>query len=473
MGSEKIKTKIVCTIGPATSSRRMLWRLTKAGMNVARLNLSHDTAKDHITNVHRIRRVAGELETPIGILFDLPGPKIRIGKLSPEPIFLKEGELVTLTGRRTVGNQRTIPISHSKVLRELDKGDVIFLADGTIRLVVTKIGIIEILCRIVRGGALFSGKGVNIPGKKIGLRALTPKDISLLRFALRQGADFLGLSFTSTSEDIMRAKRIVLQAKSHAWVVAKIETRQSVDNFDDIVQKADGIMVARGDLGVEMEIEDVPILQKEIIAKANAAGKPVITATQMLESMVTNPTPTRAEASDIANAIIDGTDAIMLSEETAVGRYPVEAVEVMRKVALVTEATLPYRDVLEARRSLVKKTQDAIGFSACQVAFELDASCVVASTRSGITAQRVSKFRSSVPIIALTYSDAVMNQLSLLWGLYPHKVKKFSTTAEIFRAARREALASRTARSGEKIIVVCGDPSTPRGETDLLRIQVV
>jgi pyruvate kinase len=281
------------------------------------------------------------------------------------------------------------------------------------------------------------------------------------------------MSFTSTSEDIVRAKKIVLQAESHAWVIAKIETRQAVQNFSDIVQKADGVMVARGDLGVEMEIEDVPILQKEIISKANAAGKPVITATQMLESMVTNPTPTRAEVTDIANAIIDGTDAIMLSEETAVGKYPVEAVEVMKKVALVTEATLPYREFLEARRSLVKKTQDAIGFSACQVAFELDASCIVANTRTGITAQRVSKFRSSVPIIALTYSDAVMNQLSLLWGLYPHKVKKLTTTAEIFRAARNEALASGTARPGERIIVVCGDPSTPSGETDLLRIQIV
>ncbi len=473
MGSKKIKTKIVCTIGPATSSRRMLWRLAKAGMNVARLNLSHDTTKDHVANVRRIRQVARERRAPIGILFDLPGPKIRIGKLSPEPITLKEGRLVTLTGQRTAGNQRIIPISHPRVLRDLDKGDAIFFADGTIRLVVTEVKTTGVLCRVIRGGVLFSGKGVNIPGKKIGLRALTPKDISLLRFALRQGADFLGLSFTSTSEDIVRTKRIVLQAESHAWVIAKIETRQAVENFDDIVQKADGIMVARGDLGVEMEIEDVPILQKEIISKANAAGKPVITATQMLESMVTNPTPTRAEVTDIANAIIDGTDAIMLSEETAVGKYPVEAVEVMKKVALATEATLPYREFLEARRSLMKKTQDAICFSACQVAFELDASCVVANTRTGITAQRVSKFRSSVPIIALTYSDAVMNQLSLLWGLYPHKVKKLSTTAEIFRAARNEALASGTARPGERIIVVCGDPSTPSGETDLLRIQLV
>ncbi len=361
--SEKIKTKVVCTIGPATSSRRMLGRLTKAGMNVARLNLSHDTLNDHVANVHRIRRVARELGIPIGILFDLPGPKIRVGKLSPEPITLKEGGLVTLTGQRASGNPRIIPISHPNILRDLNKGDVIFLADGTIRLVVAKIKTDEVLCRVIRGGVLFSGKGVNIPGKKIGLRALTSKDVSLLRFALRQGADFLGLSFTSTSEDIVRAKRITLQAESHAWIIAKIETRQAIQNFDDIVQKADGVMVARGDLGVEMEIEDVPILQKEIISKANAAGKPVITATQMLESMVTNPTPTRAEATDIANAIIDGTDAIMLSEETAVGKYPVEAVRVMKKVALATEATLPYREFLEARRSLVKKTQDAIAFS--------------------------------------------------------------------------------------------------------------
>ena len=473
MHSAKIKTKIVCTIGPATSSRQMLSRLAKAGMNVARLNLSHDTAKDHIANVRRIRQVAKTLGIPIGILFDIPGPKIRVGRLSPEPTALKEQGRVTLTGRQTTGNSRVIPISHPKVLRYLRKGDAIFLADGTIRLVVHEVKANDVTCQVVRGGILFSGKGVNIPGKKTGLRALTSRDVSLVRFALRQGADFLGLSFTTTSGDIVRAKKIVQEANSHAWVIAKVETREAVMNFDEIVQKADGVMVARGDLGVEMDIEDVPILQKEIISKANAAGKPVITATQMLESMVTNPTPTRAEVTDIANAIIDGTDAVMLSEETAVGDYPVEAVEVMKRVAIATEATLPYREILEARQSLVKKPQDAIGFSACEVAFELDASCIVAPTRTGITAQRVSKFRSSVPIIALTYSGAVMNQLSLLWGLYPHMVKKLSTTAEIFHAARSQALASKTASPGERIIVVCGDPSTPSGETDLLRIQLV
>ena len=473
MRHEKIKTKIVCTIGPSTSSRKMLWRLVKAGMNVARLNLSHATKEEHAANARRIRGVAGELKTPIGVLFDIPGPKIRVGKLSSEPIDLRQGSRVTLTGPRAVGSQSIIPISHPKVLRVLNKGDVVVLADGTIRLAVLDVKADNALCRVIRGGNLFSEKGVNISGKKLGLRALTPNDISLLQFALRQGADFLGLSFTTTSKDIVRAKKLVMQAKSHAWVIAKIETRQAVENFDDIVQKADGVMVARGDLGVEMEIEDVPILQKEIISKANAAGKPVITATQMLESMVTNPMPSRAEVTDIANAIIDGTDAIMLSEETAVGRYPVEAVEVMRKVALATEATLHYREFLEARRPLVKKTQDAISFSACQVAFDLDASCIVARTRTGITAHRVSKFHPSVPIIALTHSDSVMNRLSLLWGLYPHRVRKLSTTAQIFHAAKAEAIASGIAHPRDRIIVVCGVPSTPGGTTDLLRIQIV
>ncbi len=442
-------------------------------MNVARLNLSHDTTREHAAKVRRIRKVARELEKPIGIMFDIPGPKIRVGKISPEPIRLIEGDQVILTGRQTVGNQRIIPITHPKILRVLDRGDMVFLADGTIRLTVRYVKANEAFCRVIRGGNLFSGKGINLPGKKLGLRPLTPKDVSLLQFALRHGADFIGLSFTTTSEDVIRAKRIVLKARSHAWVIAKIETQQAVQNFEDIVQKADGVMVARGDLGVEMEIEDVPLLQKEIISKANAAGKPVITATQMLESMVTNPTPTHAEVTDIANAIIDGTDAVMLSEETAVGKYPVEAVEVMKNVAVATEATLPYREFLESRRLLVKKTQDAIGFSACEVAFDLGANCVVAHTRTGTTAQRVSKFRSSVPIIALTHSDSVMSRLSLLWGLYPHKVRKLSTTAEIFRAAKTEALASKIAHSGDRIIVVCGDPSTPGGTTDLLRIQMV
>jgi pyruvate kinase len=297
--------------------------------------------------------------------------------------------------------------------------------------------------------------------------------VTLLRFALQQGADFIGLSFASNAKDIVKAKEVLSNARSEAWVIAKIETHKAIQNFDEIVEKADGVMVARGDLGVELEIEEVPVLQKQIIAKSNAVGKPAITATQMLESMVTNPTPTRAEVTDIASAIIDGTDAIMLSEETAVGQYPVEAVEVMRKVAAATEATLPYRNFLEERRPLVKKTQDAITFSACEATLDLRASCIVASTRTGITAQRVSKFRSSVPIIALTYSTPVMNRLSLLWGLYPRQVRRLSTTADIFRAARIEALSSKIAHRGDKIVVVCGDPSTPGGTTDLLRVQTV
>jgi pyruvate kinase len=442
-------------------------------MNVARLNLSHATTQAHAAIARRIRAVAKDLGTPIGLLFDIPGPKIRVGKLASEPIDLEQGSKITLTGQRTVGNRRIIPISHPEALRILGQGDAISLADGTIRLIVREVKANEVLCQVIRGGNLFSGKGVNIPGKKLGLRALTPRDILLLQFALQQRADFLGLSFATTGKDVVRAKTIVARARSRAWVIAKIETRQAVENFDEIVKEADGVMVARGDLGVEMEVEDVPVLQKEIISKANAAGKPVITATQMLESMVTNPMPTRAEVTDIANAIIDGTDAVMLSEETAVGKYPVEAVEVMNKVAMATEPTLPYRKFLEARRSLVKKTQDAISFSACQAAFDLGASCIVAHTRTGITAHRVSKFRSSVPIIALTHSDPVMNQLSLLWGVYPHKVRKLTTTAQIFRAARAGALSSRIARRGEKIVVVCGVPYTPGGTTDLLRIQIV
>lgn len=474
MPAEKTKTKIVCTIGPSTSSRRMLWRLTKAGMNVARLNLSHGTTSEHITRVRRIRSVARELNSPVGVMFDLPGPKIRVGHLSPEPVSLKEGSQVILTGRRITGNQNVIPVSHPTAVRALKKGDLVFLADGTIRLFVKDArSVNEVLCRVVRGGSLFSGKGVNLPGKKLGLRALTPRDIMLLQFGLRNGADFLGVSFTTTSDDIIKAKRIVKQAKSHAWVIAKIETREAVENFGEIVRKADGVMVARGDLGVEMEIEDVPALQKEIISKSNAVGKPVITATQMLESMVANPTPTRAEVTDIANAIIDGTDAIMLSEETAVGRYPVEAVEVMKKVASATEGRLPYKEFLEARRPLVKKIQDAISFSACEVAYELSAKCIVAHTRAGTTAHRVSKFRSSVPIIALTSRESVMNRLSLLWGVYPHRVKRLLTTAQIFSAAKVEARASGIAHHGDRIVVVCGDPSTPSGTTDLLRVQTV
>ena len=469
---EMTKTKIVCTIGPATSSRQMLLRLAKEGMSVARLNLSHDITTEHVARINMIRSVAQQLKTPIGVLADLPGPKIRIGKVFPEPVTLREGAQVALTGRHIIGNQKTLYVSPASVLRGLKERDPVFLADGTIRLVVRAIRRGEVICRVVRGGPLFSEKGVNLPGKKLGLSALTSKDLALLRFALRHGTDFLGISFTTTSDDIVRAKRIVREMGQHAWVIAKIETRQAVENFNEIVERADGVMVARGDLGVEMEIEDVPVLQKRIIERTNSAGKPVITATQMLESMVDNPTPTRAEVTDIANAIIDGTDAVMLSEETAVGKYPVEAVKVMKRVAAVTEKNLSYRSLLDSRRALVKAiVQDSISFSACQVAYDLDAACIVAHTRTGLTAHRVSKFRSSVPIIALTYSVPVMNRLSLLWGVYPRQVRRLSTTAEIFAAAKTVALNSGVVRKGSKFVVVCGDPSTPGGTTDLLRVQ--
>ena len=470
----KTKTKVVCTIGPATSSKPMLHKLVEAGMNVARLNFSHGTPAEHAARIRLIRAVAKEMQTAIGILADLPGPKVRVGKISPEPVDLKEGSDLILTARRMIGNQRIVSISHPSILKHLARGDRVFLEDGTVRLEVVKARKEEALCRIVSGGPPSSDKGVNLPGKKLNLRALTPKDIVLLKFAIAHGVDFIGISFVSTSRDLLRARRIMKNANSKTWIIAKIETRSAVENIDEIVMKANGVMVARGDLGVEMDVEDVPILQKEIIEKANVAGKPVITATQMLESMVSNPTPTRAEVTDIANAIFDGTDAVMLSEETAIGKYPVEAVNMMKKVAAATESNLPYGTLLDVRRARLKPImQESISFSACEVAYALKAGCIVANTRTGLTAHRVSKYRSPVPIIALTYDAPVMNRLSLLWGVYPHRVRKLSTTAEIFAAARAAAMNSGTVREGDKIVVVCGDPSTPGGMTDLLRVQSI
>lgn len=452
----------------------MLGRLIRAGMNVARLNLSHGTLEEHAARINMVRSVSRKMRAPIGILLDLPGPKIRVGRIDPEPVELREGAHLTLTARRMIGNQKIVSITHPSVLRALRRGDRVFLEDGTVRLTVLEAGRREVLCRVVNGGHLSSGKGVNLPSKKLKTGALTSQDIIFLKFAIQSRADFVGLSFVTTGNEIDRAKRLVKAAGSRLWVIAKIEKRQAVENFDEIVQKANGIMVARGDLGVEMDLEDVPILQKEIIGKANAAGKPVITATQMLESMVTNPTPTRAEITDIANAIIDGTDAVMLSEETAVGKYPVEAVTVMKRVAAATERNLPYDMLLDARRSNLRPiVQDSISFSACEVAFRLGAGSIVAHTRTGITAHRVSKFRSPVPIIALTYKNRVMNKLSLLWGVYPYRVKRLGTTAEIFSAAETAARTSETVRPGGKIVVVCGDPSTPGGTTDLLRVQTI
>jgi pyruvate kinase len=448
--------------------------MIEAGMNVARLNFSHGTITEHATQIRLIRKVARKMKVAVGILADLPGPKIRVGRISPEPVQLTTGSQIILTARRLVGNQRIVSLSHPSILSHLRKGDRVFLEDGIVRLEVLYSKMDEAVCRVVTGGSLSSGKGVNLPDKGVKPGAMTRRDVELLKFAIANGVDFVGISFVTTSKDLLRAKHILNAANSKAWIIAKIETRMAVENFKKIVKHANGIMVARGDLGVEMNVEDIPTLQKEIISKSNAAGKPVITATQMLESMVSNPTPTRAEVTDIANAIIDGTDAVMLSEETAVGKYPIEAVSVMRKVAAATEKNLPYGALLDARRARVKPiVQESISFSACEVAYALKAGCIVANTRTGITAHRVSKYRSSVPIIALTYNVPVMNRLSLLWGVYAYRVKKLTTTAEIFAAAKHAAKSSGTVKEGEKIVVVCGDPSTPGGTTDLLRVQQI
>jgi pyruvate kinase len=472
VSARKNNTKIVCTIGPSSSSKQMLLRLARAGMSVARLNLSYGPVEKQMAILRRIRSISSLTGIPIGVLADLPGPKIRVGKVSPEPLELHGGSYLTLTSRRIVGNPEVVSITHPSALRELDNGDPVFLADGTIRLTVERVARGEVVCRVTRGGVLFSGKGVNLPSVQLGLRTLTPKDLSMLRVALKNRVDFVGLSFTANAEDIIRAKRIVRQAGRQAWIIAKVERKQAVRNFREIIREADGAMVARGDLGVEMGIDGIPLLQKDIIKKASAAGKPVITATQMLESMVNSPTPTRAEVTDIANAIMDGTDAVMLSEETAVGKYPIEAVRVMKRVAAATEKALPYRTLLDAKRNLVKAiVQEAISFSASDIAYGLGASCIVAHTRTGLTARRVSRYRPSVPIVALAHSQPVANQLCLLWGVYPRQVKKLRTTAQIFAEAKAAARVAGIASKGDKIVVVCGDPSTPSGTTDLLRVQ--
>jgi pyruvate kinase len=445
-------------------------------MGVARLNFSHGTTQEHTARIRSIREASHDLRTPIGILVDLPGPKIRVGKVFPEPIFLREGSLLTLTERRMIGNRTIVSVSHPAILKQLKRGDSVYLEDGTVRLRVNDVRNGDIICRVVMGGPLYSGKGVNLPEKKLKLSAITTKDVYLTEFAVEQGVDFVGVSFAMTKEDIAKAKKIIRSKNAPTWVIAKIEKKQAVENIDEIVAESNGIMVARGDLGVEMDLEEIPGLQKKIIEKSNASGKPVITATQMLESMVNNASPTRAEVTDIANAIIDGTDAVMLSEETAVGKYPIEAVRVMKRVAAATERSLPYRSIITSRQGLLKQNlvQDSISFSACAVAYELDAGCIVAHTRTGSTAHRVSKFRSPVPILALTSDRSVMNRLSLLWGVYPYLVRRLATTAEIFSAAKRAAADHHFVnRNKNRIVVVCGDPSSPRGTTDLLRVQTI
>lgn len=471
-----LRTKIVCTIGPASRDVAMLRELMLAGMDVARLNFSHGDQSYHGENIERIRAVAAEVGKPVAILADLQGPKLRVGQIEGEGVPLITGEEVILTTRPILGRKGVVPVQYARFPEEVEPGDRILIDDGLLELKVLSTGEAEVACQVITGGLLESNKGINLPRASHAIPAITDKDRSDLRFVLERQVDWVAISFVRLPDEVRELKGLIQEfSASHAVpVVAKIEKPEAVDNIDGIIEVADAVMVARGDLGIETSPETVPIVQKMIIAKCNAVGKPVITATQMLDSMIRNPRPTRAEASDVANAILDGSDAIMLSGETAVGKYPLEAVRTMVRIAQEAEQG-SLQGLARPRPPLrpVASIADAVGHAARETAYELGAAAIIALTISGYTARVISKYRPHCPIIAVTPSPLVQRQLALYWGVIPLLCRRAESTDEIIASAVRAAQAQGLIKQGDVVVITAGAAGSGPGTTDIMKVQIV
>ncbi len=473
------KTKIVCTIGPSCRHPNMIEKMIKKGMNVARLNFSHGDFAQHAADIRHIREAGARLDRVVGILIDLPGVKMRIGKIPDGPVMLKNGDTVTLTTRSINGTAKRIPVQYKHLPRSVSKDSIIFLNDGFIQLKVIKVSGSEILCRIIIGGPISTHKGINLPGAKTFVNAVTKKDLECIDFALRHNVHTFGLSFVEKASDINRVREFARKKGKSINLVAKIERREALENMDGILQAADAVMIARGDLGIEMPTEQVPIIQKELIHKANLLGKPIITATQMLGSMTKNVRPTRAEVNDVANAILDGTDAVMLSEETAAGDYPLEAVEMMVKIAVSAEhlssrgqLSHEIRDEIRSRMTTGGlSVPDVISLNAVGAAEKLNAKYIITPTSSGSTARRISRFKPHCWILSFTNRVEVCRFLMFSYGLYPFQTHKKSTSllSELRKKLKRLGLV----HSGDTIIIAERRISEQSGETDSMGIMTI
>ncbi|MGG4340390.1 pyruvate kinase [Paenibacillus lautus] len=469
------KTKIVCTIGPSSESLENTKKLIMAGMNVARLNFSHGDFEEHGNRIKNIRQACEELNKTVAILLDTKGPEIRTGKLEVEPIELVQDEYITLTTEEILGDKNRLSITYKELPQDVQVGSTILIDDGLIGLTVVEIQGSEIRCRIVNGGTIKSKKGVNVPGVAISLPGITEKDANDIVFGIEQGIDFIAASFVRKASDVLEIRELLKKHNGeHIQIISKIENQQGVDNLDEILEVSDGLMVARGDLGVEIPAEEVPLVQKRMIEKCNLAGKPVITATQMLDSMQRNPRPTRAEASDVANAIFDGTDAIMLSGETAAGKYPVESVLTMSRIAEKAESALNYREMfLKQRIAQDTSVTEAISQSVAISALDLNAKAIISSTESGQTARMVSKYRPEAPIVAVTTQDRTMRRLALTWGVTPVKGEQASSTDEMFDYALQGGVKSGLVKEGDLVVITAGVPLGRSGSTNLLKVDQI
>jgi pyruvate kinase len=470
------KTKIVCTIGPASEREEILKELFMKGLNVARLNFSHGNYEEHKKRIDTIKKLREELDLPIGIMLDTKGPEIRIGSFGEEEIELKDGDSFTLTTRDIVGDKTQIHVSYEGLPKDVKKGNRILIDDGLVEVEVNEIvDGTDIKCTVLNGGTLKDHKGVNIPNVSINLPAITEKDINDIKFGIENDIDFIAASFIRKASDVLEIRKILEENNGeHIHIISKIENQEGVDNIDEIIEASDGIMVARGDLGVEILTEEIPLIQKQIIKKCNIVGKPVITATQMLDSMIRNPRPTRAEVTDVANAILDGSDAIMLSGETAAGKYPIEAVKTMYNIATRTEEALDYLDILRSKfASKDISTTNAISKATCTTAEDLEADAIITATSSGYTSRAVSKFRPRAPIIAATTTKRVMRKLSLVWGVYPVESMKSDITDEVIDRSIYSAMKKDYIKEGDLIVITAGIPVGVSGTTNLIKVHTV
>jgi len=465
-------SKIVCTIGPATRSPRTLEKLLDAGMDVARLNFSHGSHSEHLRAIQMLRSTAQKLGKTMAILADLQGPKIRTGPLAGGvPVNLRAGQQFTITTAKILGDSTRVNTTFLPLPREVHRGDRILLSDGLIELRVESVRRREVNCRVVNGGALGEHKGINLPGVKLRVPALTPKDQSDLRFALAHGVDYIAVSFVRRPGDVLLAKRLIRRAKKQTPVIAKLEKPEAIENLDEILRVSDGVMVARGDLGVEMNPERVPVAQKMIIARAREFRRPVITATQMLESMTENPRPTRAEASDVANAILDGSDAVMLSAETASGKYPTEAVEMMARIICEAEASIQEFSRPAAQEKL--RVAETVAELVCHASRELRLKWIVVFTHSGFTARLISRYRPLVPIAAFAPEPETRRRMALIWGVEPLKIPNLRKVEQLAEIAEKRLLEEKLVRKGDVIAIVAGTPMGVRGTTNFVKFHVI
>ncbi len=469
------RTKIICTIGPASDDSRHLLGLVENGMDIARLNLSHGSRDEHAKRIKQLREFALKQDRILGLLCDIQGPKIRTGFFKEGRAHLHEGGKVTITAEQVQGTNDLIPVDYPKFAELVSPGQQIYLADGMLELRAEEVKGKQVECKVVIGGELGNRKGVNLPGVDVSLPVLSEKDKADVEFAVEQKADFVAQSFVRDARDVLEMRKLLERHGSDAWIVAKIENSAAFNNIDEIIAVSDAVMVARGDLGVQLPAEDIPMVQKSIVAKCNAAAKPVIIATQMLESMVHQPQPTRAEVSDIANAIIDGACAVMLSAETANGKHPVRALEVMDKVVRKAEATVMRYERMKEFDGLggVLTMSQSVSKSVCYTARDLRANAIATYTHTGHTGRYIAMYRPFTPVIAATSSEAVLRRLSLVWGVQPALIKEPKTTDELIERCVECAENKHLAGKGDMVVVAAGVPVQKPGSTNLIKIQIV